>query len=337
MTMSMSHANRRSAAHPPAEPIPALIGREKTLHDMTMKLYKRGKELEEQDRQLHEERGRLRNGAGEAMSQEEKAAKLAETEAKLKKLGNELRTVKEGINQLGEKQAPSDFKPSLMKGWSIAAISSSICLMVEGVVIGIAEYTGQLVEFTKGMGEWAFLGTLGIALASTTGAVMDRVYDIRSGISHNEKMVDRAVTEIFKSAEIAPTSANRKKARWMFMNNIRITQSAIMMNEKELWDEANEALTQDRPRDFYDGRFGIKISSDGTAIYCDGDRPIVVKSVEGFGVCDEKGEFTGFANYSSNNMNLTSLQHRLGVLKSTMMKELVQGQWKRGTPEPIVA
>ena len=98
MTMSFSHGNGRIPAAAPAEKIPALIGRERTLHEMTMKLYRRGKELEERERQLHEERGKLRNGAGEAMTPEIKDTKLAETENKLTQVETELRTVKETMN-----------------------------------------------------------------------------------------------------------------------------------------------------------------------------------------------------------------------------------------------
>ncbi len=335
MTTSLSHGNSRIPAAAQAEKIPALIGREKTLHEMTMKLYGRGKELEEQERKLHEDRGKLRNGVGEAMAPEIKATKLAETEIQLEQVETELQTVKETMNYFGEKQAPSDFKPSLMKGSSIAVIASTVCLLVEGVIISVAEYTGQLTEVTRGLGEWAFLGTLGIALSGAVGAARDVVYDIRSGIAHNDRMVSQAVTEIFKSAAIEPTSKNMKKGRWMFMNNIRITASTIATGEKELWDSMSAALRENKPRDFCDGRFGIKVNTDGTVVYCDGDRPIVVKCVEGFGVCDGNGEFTGFANYSSNNMNLTALHHRLEVLRSTMMKELVQGQWKSGKPQPV--
>ena len=90
MTTSLSHGNSRIPAAAQAEKIPALIGREKTLHEMTMKLYGRGKELEEQERKLHEDRGKLRNGVGEAMAPEIKATKLAETEIQLEQVETEV-------------------------------------------------------------------------------------------------------------------------------------------------------------------------------------------------------------------------------------------------------
>ena len=298
--------------------VPVIFGREQALHDITMDLYKKDLELEKRKRGLKAELAKL----------QEKNVGKEEIEAKEKEIGRikaEIRTVRQLTNQIGELQAPSEFKPSVMKGWSIAGITASISLGVEAAVIAAIEYFQVFLELARGLGEMAFLGSMGIALAGTVGWTMDRVYDIRTGIAHNEKMVDVAVSRIFEASEIAPTSANKRKARWMFMNNIRITPATIAMGKKELWDIANEALTENRSREHAQGDFYVKVNTDGTVIYRDGNTPVVVKCIEGFAVCDSEGKPIGFANYSSNNMNLTMLQDKLSRLAHSMMGEPVKG------------
>ncbi len=288
----------------------ALIGRTEDIQKIVMGLYFRTRELEKGEVELARD-----------VQQETDEGRRAPMRDNLEKVRAELKTVRETMNEWGAKQAPSDYKSAAVKGSTIGFVTAGASLLIEGAVISVLEGVQQLQFLAHGLYEWAFLGLMGLGLAVSVGATMDGVYSVRSGVDHCERMVDQAVGEILKAQGMGCGYWARRKARWMFMNNIRITPSSVLLPKSELLDSANEALKADEPRDYSRGDIYVKVNPDATAIYKKNGRPIVVKCAEGFGVCGEDGEFTGFANYSSNNMNLTSLQRRLEHIKHYLMKE----------------